>query len=153
MSRPLDVVVGARIEHLRTQIVMFPSVSWEASELSSENSFTSMKNVEYISTINYILTVPSLLLLGILILRYVITSRGRPSGVRLPYVLGWLCSDTKATGSRMFRGAIALCRLFDMSSRPQVGVLESLVPGCCQQRVVGTSILMNRGTVLWVSCN
>ena len=74
--------------------------------------------------------VASLLLLGILILRYVITSRRRPGGVKLPYVLGWLCEDSIATGSMMFRGAIALCRLSDTSLRPQVGVWESLVPGC-----------------------
>ena len=68
-------------------------------------------------------------------------------------MLGCLCGDTKATGSMMFRGAIAFCRLSDMSSRPQVGVWESLGSSCCQLRVVGTGILMLRGTVLWVSCN
>ena len=73
----------------------------------------------------------SLLLLGILILRYVITSCRRPGGVKLPYVLGWLCDDSTATGSRMFRGAIAPCGLSDTSLRPQVGVWESLVPGFC----------------------
>ena len=57
-----------------------------------------------------ILIAPRLLVLGILILRYVITSRGRPSGIKLPYVHGWLCGDSKATGATMFRGPIALCR-------------------------------------------
>ena len=72
--------------------------------------------------INCILIVSSLLLLDILILRYVLTSRGRPSGVMLLYVLGWLYGDRTATGSRLFRGAIALCGLLDTSLRLQVGV-------------------------------
>ena len=40
----------------------------------------------------------------------------------LPYVLGWLYGDSTATGSRLFRGAIALCGLLDTSLRLQVGV-------------------------------
>ena len=43
---------------------------------------------------------------------------GRPSGVKSLYVLGWLCGDTKARVSRMFREAIVLWRLSDTSSRP-----------------------------------